>query len=333
MTESVLGLQRSNTIDVLRCLAAVSIVIQHVSAEGMLSQTPGAATLLNALSLWGLPFFFLVSGFVQRRHLAARSERLGVWALSRSRRLLIPYVGWSVIYIGIPWLTSIWTNGPPPSYDWSSVVFTGGAFGPLWFLPMLFYVSVVARVLGPSRRLSSFGVSAAAAAAVFVGLTVGVVSWGFWLLMPWYLFLYVGGSLIPDAARRFKRVDGRACVALFATLLALTAVLSAYIPHTGPQSAYATLVTVVPAAAAAVLLWGTTGGLRFSWGMNSAGLTTLLVGVYLSHAGWLVLWKRLLRPELTPWIVWLPLTSVAIVALAFGTSALFQRLPGLRAIT
>ena len=298
----------------------------------MASSKPTAATLLNGLSLWGLPFFFLVSGLVERRHLATRAEPLAEWTVSRVKRLLVPYLGWSAIYVALPYLNSIRGHGGPPAYDWIAVIFTGGALGPLWFLPMLFYVSVAARAIGPRWRVFSLILAAIIAAAVFGALADGAATWGFWLLSPWYFFLFVGGSFIPDLARRSAPPNGPLVLTAFAILMTLTSAAALALPHSQLEPIYATTVTVVPAAAAAALLWSAANGWELGRTRALAKFAPLLLGVYLSHTGWLMLWSRFVRPETTPMAVWLPLTFAVVTVLAFTTSAAFRRIPVLRAI-
>lgn len=58
--------ERSTAIDALRCLAAVSVIAQHVSGDGMLSSNPMAATLVNGLSLLVTALAFATSAVFKR---------------------------------------------------------------------------------------------------------------------------------------------------------------------------------------------------------------------------------------------------------------------------
>lgn len=144
---------RNASYDYARLLAAFGIVLFH-------SGVPGARW-----GYGGLPFFLVMLGaFVAP--MAARMTTTA-FARARSRRLLVPWLAWSAVYLAL----MVAQDGPAAlaRLD-ASMLLTGPALH-LWFLPFAFVAGVglhaLARAVGP-RTLGWIG---AGAAWLFLGLS------------------------------------------------------------------------------------------------------------------------------------------------------------------
>ena len=142
---------RDSRYDLVRCIAIVLIVFIH--SMGMLN---GAApvgwsplrveyALLKSIISPGVHLFFLLSGAL----LLGKEEPLWGFYRKRLRRVLVPFLIWSVIvYI----LTGLTTKG----FDWSSCLsdfgrrlVTNGIHGTYWFI----YVILGLYLITPLLRL------------------------------------------------------------------------------------------------------------------------------------------------------------------------------------
>ena len=159
LTASATPAARDITIDVARGVAIVLVVLGHNSA--LASAAPG---FIDALFLFHVPLFFLLSGLTQRSH------AMHVAFTRLARRLLLPFLIAALIVGALKlmtrggsvehWLTGVaWGTGQ--TLPWSH----------LWFLPALFLAQLTTQALhklpgGPARW------AFAAAAALLVVLSV-----------------------------------------------------------------------------------------------------------------------------------------------------------------
>lgn len=130
---------RSWGVDLGRALAAVAVVVIHACASGAGVVSSGAATLRELVS-FAVPFFLATSAFFAVRSI---STTRSAWSISRARlgRLLLPFVAWTVIYIGLKAVSAQLADEPDRLKtlfrDPGRLVFLGGASVQLYFLPML----------------------------------------------------------------------------------------------------------------------------------------------------------------------------------------------------
>jgi surface polysaccharide O-acyltransferase-like enzyme len=133
-------------IDLIRVVAIYLVVVIHVS--GQLTNTWGTiptdqwliADIYGGLARVAVPLFFMISGYL----LLPRSESLGVFYTKRMTRILIPFVVWSLIYLG-------WYCGGHPGTCTSSLVWNlllrQGTYYHLWFLYSLLGIYLILPVL------------------------------------------------------------------------------------------------------------------------------------------------------------------------------------------
>jgi polysaccharide biosynthesis protein PslL len=207
LTASANPVARDTSIDVARGIAIVLVVLGHNAA--LAGAAPG---FVDALFLFHVPLFFLLSGLVQSSH------SMGVAFARLSRRLLLPFLiaalavgalklmvrGGSVgpLLAGIAW-------GTGQTLPWSH----------LWFLPALFLAQLTTQALGqlPSGAARWAYASAAALLLVlFVPMAAGPdlsalgfkapvgLPWSLDLLPVCVLFVCLGAFLHETPAFRAR---------------------------------------------------------------------------------------------------------------------------------
>jgi surface polysaccharide O-acyltransferase-like enzyme len=146
---------RNAAIDIARCIAAFGVVVIHCAPRNPTADFFGSF-FLNVC----VPFFLLTSVFF----FWVETERTGDAAGALRRRLsrlLLPYVAWTVIYVGARAAKTLLSGGPiaelfsPASLV--AIVGTGGGAVHLYFLPLLMVALVLAWIAAtviPFRKLA-----------------------------------------------------------------------------------------------------------------------------------------------------------------------------------
>lgn len=128
---------RNPAVDMLRGVAAFFIVGMHV----VCSPRTSAAWLLHDYCDVGVAVFAALSGYFMPMTFG-KSWR--AFVAGRFRRLLVPYVIWSVVFVGVAMLSQMVGGGLKGKYSsfsfWLTVAFEGNASTHLWFLIWLFYI-------------------------------------------------------------------------------------------------------------------------------------------------------------------------------------------------
>ncbi len=130
-------------LDAARVLATLGIVWVHVA------EIQGQDERLSTLGRFGTSFYILAAIFLAvRGHLHRPQTRTVDVARRRAKRLLIPFVLWSVIY-GVFYFATMYPQGHPVSVI---TRYWGPLFGTaphLWFLPFAFFAGVLASFFVP----------------------------------------------------------------------------------------------------------------------------------------------------------------------------------------
>lgn len=130
---------RSWGVDLGRAVAAAAVVVIHACAAGASPVSSGTATL-RELASFAVPFFLATSAFFAVRAISPTRSASSIMR-ARIGRLLLPYVAWSAIYVGLKAVSSRLADDPDRLAalfrDPGRLVFLGGASVQLYFLPML----------------------------------------------------------------------------------------------------------------------------------------------------------------------------------------------------
>lgn len=190
-------LECNATLDGMKYVAAVTIVLHHVAAHDSASAV-GAFFVASAAT--ALFFFFAVSG-----HLHGEVGGRGkAWLRRRFKRLAIPYALWSAVYLIVGQRT-LAGGGEPFLPNPLLVIFFAGAHGILWFLPMLLACAVLTDLLVRGSRSRRIGIILCVVATIVVyligtsGVSAGMVNF---VLAPRWLLVYLAGMEIRALAPR-----------------------------------------------------------------------------------------------------------------------------------
>jgi surface polysaccharide O-acyltransferase-like enzyme len=94
---------RIKSVDVFRVLAILAVVVIHsapFSEERTVGTDFNLATILNQLCRFAVPFFFVMSGYFWSAKIASCSDALAP-TLKMARRILVIFLFWSVVYLGL----------------------------------------------------------------------------------------------------------------------------------------------------------------------------------------------------------------------------------------
>src|SRR5262249_34120842 len=133
-------------IDLIRTVAIFLVVLVHVS--GQLTTAWGKvpndqwiiANLYGGIARVSVPLFFMISGYL----LLPRSESLRAFYTKRMTRILIPFVVWSLIYLG--WYCGNHAKACTPSFV-ADLWMVQGTYYHLWFLYSLISIYLILPLL------------------------------------------------------------------------------------------------------------------------------------------------------------------------------------------
>jgi len=163
-TEVVVAPSHRALIDVARLAAAYGIIWLHTPRFDAL----GAS---RSIGRFAVPFFVFSTVFFVFEGLARRPERtFGQYARLRFVRIYLPFLAWSVIYLGFKLVKGFLLPEQPNDYPGLEILWTGG-FYHLWFLPFILVVSLLAFVTAKATA----GRGRAELAVAIAGAVAGTV--------------------------------------------------------------------------------------------------------------------------------------------------------------
>lgn len=293
-------LARNDTLDGLKYGAAAAIVLHHVAA---IESGGRLGAFVSASAATALFFFFAVSGYLH----GGIGKRGVAWRLRRLRRLGIPYAFWSAVYL-VWGQRSLLTGGRPFLPNPLLVVFFAGANGILWFLPMLLACALLCDVVvsdSRSRRVAMGLCVLVAFLLVWTGVVASVknVTWADFVLAPAWLFTYLAGMEVRAASALPTPSLGLAALAVVAVVgVGVVRVLGGPVP----SPAYETVEIVLWSGGSILVLLGAASGIKWLGVAKLAWGRDYLIGIYLSHVMWLVLFIALVSPNSMNPALWIP---------------------------
>lgn len=307
---------RVRAFDTIRFLAVCAVVLQH---GVFLSAQSGVATSLVTLgaSVWAVPLLFALSG-----HLSRLSEH-GTELSHRVRRILVPYLAWSITLFAYAAQGALRAGMSPfENTDWLGVLFAGQAFYTLWFLAMLIYATIVGHALQSDR--ARLGVLVAALVIYGAVATLrgdapapDTDTWpGFLAVAPLCIAAYLAGTLLPRAPRH---TAGAAVGALF-TLAANGFLYMLW--GTGLTCTRQSIIMTLATVGGVLMLWALPGR-HARAEANTSRLCLLLanagrysLGIYVIHAPVLNIVRWLTGTRESTDFLW----GLALSAIALGIS-------------
>lgn len=309
-------LTRIASIDVVRLVALVAIVVGHVYTRDELAD--------RLIQSWRLPVFFLLSGYFWsvRRTLADEVRR-------RSRSLLIPYVVWMAIItaLTLPVRVVADPEGVRPAII--GVLLGGDYIGrpytTFWFLTALFTAAAIYRALTRTPVAVRLSV-------VAVGLAANVVAGPALTAVPWAVATAFGALVFLEAGRCVRLAQERfsprtlGAATLVALALAALPLLTAsdFVPVDMKVGQFPVLAVAVALAIGMALLLAATAAPPLPPRAASVAATLAKPSLVVIILHPLVLWAA--RPETTS--VPLPLVTAAafLIPLALGLVVVRTRL-------
>ncbi len=123
-------------LDAARFLAAIAIIWQHTPESQQLKP-------FGSLGAFAVPFFIAVSILMTAESVRRKPDRgFAPYALARFKRIYIPFLIWTAIYLVIRNLKHKLLTHEPVVW-FSPGMLIGGSAHHLWFLPFLFIVSLI----------------------------------------------------------------------------------------------------------------------------------------------------------------------------------------------
>ncbi|MBI5123051.1 acyltransferase [Candidatus Roizmanbacteria bacterium] len=129
----------NQTIDILRIISILAVVYIHTTTRTLeatsfdLQKYPWTL-LLNQTARFGVPLFFMISGFVLELNYPFHISYFA-YLKKRLSKILIPYVFWSFIYFVFVYKQH--------SQDFLTALITGSASYQLYFIPTLFIFYII----------------------------------------------------------------------------------------------------------------------------------------------------------------------------------------------
>ena len=132
--------------DLIRVVATFLVVTVHVSGQltNVWGKIPESnwfiANIYGGIARICVPLFFMISGYL----LLPRSESLGTFYRKRMPKVVIPFIAWSLIYLGWYCGNHAGTCTPPLIQN---LLFVQGTYYHLWFMYSLIGIYLILPVL------------------------------------------------------------------------------------------------------------------------------------------------------------------------------------------
>ena len=338
---------REPSLDLMRSLGALAVVMIHVSAVpaaavDMASATWWTANFLNAGSRWGDAIIIMSAGAILLGRPADRDP--AAFLRARFLRLLPAVVFWTVFYL----LWRGWTTGLPSAGEVMSELLRGSPYYHMWFLYMMvgMYLAIPlirALVSLPDTRLHYYLLGLCALLTPVEALSrivLGMSHASFLGLFPLFLVYLVGGYLLY---RDRPVVPTWVLILVPCVCIAIEALGVAFLHPLLGEPVFKLMYTnrgpLVMVATFCLFLLGlrAKGGALTRWHHNGGEvLARVTLGVYMLHPFWIdVLARNGLGPlyaSMTPAPFELPLATLLVFFLSAVCSLAMSRIPALRRV-
>lgn len=308
MADTEAPASRDRGLDMLKVVALALVLVQHVTGELIWrGSTDWWVSPLNAASWVAVPLFFAASGYLTGKSWIRQGALSADWLARRVIRLAVPYAFWSSVYLVLGTVAASLRGSSHQPADLLSLVFWGGAFYTLWFLPALIHVTTAAWAIMYSRV--PLLPAAGAAAAISLAGIIGRVS----LVPPIVLRLAPLLAVYLASAWVGRREGARSSRSLW---LAAGVMLVGMVVASAPSPGAARLLAHV---AAVPLLLGFAGA-SGRWGRLVAHAARVSLGFYVIHGGVLYVFATAVPAEQSPALPWFGAACVSVGVISLGAA-------------
>lgn len=146
---------RNNSLDVAKGIGIILVVIGHVMSPVMSGHSV-IEWLYSVIYTFHMPLFFFISGYVAKKLVTKPVDKTELLK-QRLFRLIIPYCVWAVIYLPMKIIMAEHVRFSS-EYKWYSFFLGNNPDGQLWFLYVLFIISVFMILFVTSKNITAFTV-------------------------------------------------------------------------------------------------------------------------------------------------------------------------------
>lgn len=146
---------RNDNLDIAKGFGILLVVMGHTLSPFMDSY-PIVKWLCLIIYTFHMPLFFFVSGYVATKLVTKPISRMELFK-QRVIRLIIPYLTWAVIYLPMKMIMSEHVRFTD-EYKWYSFFLGNNPNGQLWFLYVLFIISIIIIFFVNEKNITAFTV-------------------------------------------------------------------------------------------------------------------------------------------------------------------------------
>lgn len=191
------SVHRNHGIDIFKVASAMAVIWIHAADSEVGKE-------ITIYCRFAVPFFSAVLAYFSTSAGLAGNERGGIagYLLARFNRIYVPFIIWSLVYLGLRLAKHEYSSGGSPIVlGWSTLLC--GTTHHLWFLPFAFFTSVLffgfGRLMSCAGRDRSWAVCVLAVCLfVCVGLVSGRISIDL-TARPASYFLFYACDALPAA--------------------------------------------------------------------------------------------------------------------------------------
>ena len=131
-------------LSVMRGISIIFVMLIHATGPDISIRNgqAGCSTifliLLNQLSRFCVPVFFFITGYLYTLKFSYKKLNYPVYITGRIKKIFIPYLLWTVIYLSFRIITGSIDTGNLDFLKTAGILFTGKAYGHLYFISAIF---------------------------------------------------------------------------------------------------------------------------------------------------------------------------------------------------
>lgn len=215
--------KKNNSIQLMRGIAIIAVLMHHSISRISVGEGTALDDLDSILISFHMPTFFIIAGYLYERGLVKGRKPFGVFISEKAKRLLVPYVFWTVIlWLGVQignkaagtFMVSI--GFPPMSIKnliLNLLTYEVYYVELLWFVYVLFLFFVLHYLIGKTGREKCF-----VGLCLVIGFSTLFIPYPNIInrLLLWSVFFAFGRLIAADEDVRRRIVNGNGWLVLIA---------------------------------------------------------------------------------------------------------------------